>query len=142
MRTVALAISLVGCAVSADVPPPAIARGRPCASIVVAGDHFCHQPEPEDGEVDPLACEVTGTVQFGVAPATIDQYAQTLITVHVAELMPGEVEVSVVVAGVTSNHVDFVIEQAHRPSRWRRPSRWTRAAGRRRIASALTLVTR
>jgi hypothetical protein len=106
-------LSMAACAANDDVPPPAIAsitpdEARAGTSVLIAGSHFCQQPAPEDdGERDPLACRMMGSVRFGVDDGQIDHYTDTSIMVTVPELPRGEVRVHVVVGGRVSNSVDF-----------------------------------
>lgn len=105
-----------GCTTNDDIHTPALGaitpeHASPATVVVISGSYFCAQPEPEDGEeVDPLACEHTGTVSFNAVPGNLGEYTDTRITVEVPPLAPGVISVRVAVAGRTSNSVEFTVE--------------------------------
>jgi hypothetical protein len=113
---IAALVCVAACSFNDDIPPPRIAsitpdHGRPGASVVVAGSSFCQQPAPDPGdEVDPLACRMTGTLRFAVAPASLGLYTDTSISAIVPELGPGTVKVHLEVGGRSSNGVSFTVE--------------------------------
>jgi IPT/TIG domain len=100
-----------GCSANDDIPAPAIAsitpqHAIPGAQVVIAGSYFCQQPEP----ADPLACAEMGVVLFGSQPSTAAQYEDSMISVDVPTLMPGDTTVFVSVGGKMSNGADFTVD--------------------------------
>lgn len=110
IRIALLSCVLAGCSASDDIPAPRIAaitpnHGTPGTSIAISGDYFCHQLESED----PLLCAQLGTVHFGTAVADVTLYGDAMITADVPDV-PGEVRVTIEVAGQVSNGIDFTVE--------------------------------
>lgn len=115
--TVAMVLTiLAGCTTNDDIHTPALAaitpeHAGPATVVTISGSYFCAQPEPEDGEeVDPLACEHTGTVSFGAVPANVGEYTDSRIMVEVPSLAPGVVSVRVAVGGRASSGVEFTVD--------------------------------
>ena len=111
----ALLLAVVACACSSndDIPSPQVASVSPDSAtegtvVVVSGSFFCQQPA-EDSEDDPLVCNNMGTVLFGTAGGEIAQYTDSSIMVEVPP-GTGMVQVSIEVAGKSSNSVPFTIE--------------------------------
>jgi hypothetical protein len=116
MRTLPLILwlGLSACSANDDVPAPAIGavqpdHAAPGASVTVSGSALCQEPRT-DGDGDPLACDQVGTVLFDTAPGVATSYTDTAVTVEVPSLPPGPVDLSISVAGRSSNHVSFVVD--------------------------------
>lgn len=117
MRTpCALAVALVGlsaaCTANDDVPAPSAGAITPDHGAVgtvveVTGAYFCQRPD--NGQDDPT-CMSTGDVVFGETPATPTTWADDAIMVEVPASTPGEVRVTVEVAGRNSNQLGFTVE--------------------------------
>lgn len=113
---VAIAITSLGCTGNDDIHAPSIASVNPHravagTSILVSGSYFCQQVEassPDD--IDPLACEHVGTVQFGSTPVVPNDYGDTAIVVLVPNIALGSVQLRVSVGARTSNAVSFTVE--------------------------------
>lgn len=107
---------LAGCTANDDIHAPAISNVNPArasagTSVVLSGSWFCQQPEPdEEDEVDPLACDHVGTVQFDSSPVSPTEYTDVTITVEVPDISPGSYAVRVSVSGRTSNNVELTLE--------------------------------
>lgn len=104
-------ILLAACSANDDIPAPQLSAVTPDQAtagtvVVVTGSYFCQQPGTTE---DPLACDNVGTVLFGTASGNVAQYADTSIMVEVPG-GTGPVQVTVAVAGRTSNGVDFTIQ--------------------------------
>lgn len=109
-------LSLAGCTANDDIHAPALSNVNPPrasagTAVVLSGSWFCQQPESDgEDEVDPLACDHVGTVQFDSSPVSPTEYTDATITVEVPNISPGSYEVRVSVNGRTSNSVEFVLE--------------------------------
>ncbi len=109
-------LALAGCTANDDIHAPAISNVNPAragagTSVVLSGSWFCQQPEPHgEDEVDPLACEHVGTVQFDSSPVSPTGYTDTTITVEVPNISTGSYALRVSVNGRNSNTVDFTLE--------------------------------
>jgi len=111
VKRAVLLVVLVACSSNDDVPAPQVAAVTPDQAaagtvVTVTGSFFCQQA---DGSDDPLACDNTGEVRFGTASGSIAEYTDSEIMVEVPG-GAGSVQVTVAVAGRTSNSVDFTIE--------------------------------
>lgn len=66
----------------------------PGATVTVSGSYLCQQPRVDGSDVDPLACEHTGTVMFGTTPGIVMSYSDTMATVEAPPLSPGNFDVA------------------------------------------------
>jgi len=111
----ALLAALAACSENDDIPAPVLSSVTPDhagagAVVMLSGAYLCQQPEGSGDDTDPLACANTGLVDFDRVPGTASQYTDTSITVQVPDLTAGDVQVSISVAGRTSNSVDFTVD--------------------------------
>jgi len=109
---VIIAWFLAACSTNDDLPGPVLASVSPDhagigATVTISGSYLCQQPEDGSGEVDPLACAHTGSVAFGVVPATVTQYTDTSVTAQVPDIAPGSTQISIAVGGRTTNGIGF-----------------------------------
>jgi hypothetical protein len=112
--TLAALLALAGCSANDDVPAPSISavlpdHGTPGSVVTVTGAGLCQQPRGSSDD-DPFACAHVGVVLFGVAPATATAYTDAIVMVEVPPVATGRSSVMVVVAGRSSNSLDFTVE--------------------------------
>lgn len=115
MRLTFLIVALGACSANDDVPAPLLSSVTPNhgvvgTSVMIAGSYFCGQPTIDSEDVDPLACDLTGFVQFGSSNGTTLQYTDDSITAEVPDSSRGRTRMIVSVGGRTSNAITFVIE--------------------------------
>ncbi|HEX3766007.1 MAG TPA: IPT/TIG domain-containing protein [Kofleriaceae bacterium] len=117
MRTLPLIawLGLSACSANDDVPAPAIGavqpdRAAPGVSVTVSGSSLCQEPRTDGSDGDPLACDHVGTVLFDTAPGVATSYTDTAVIVEVPSLPPGPVDLSISVAGRSSNHLSFTVD--------------------------------
>lgn len=84
-------------------------HGVPGAIVTVVGKYLCQEPWSEV-EAHPLACAHVGTMMFDTTPATATSYTDAMVLVEVPALSRGRFEVSVSVAGRSSNRIAFVVD--------------------------------
>lgn len=104
-------VLVAACSAGDDVPLPMLTsivpnHGPVGAIVQLSGAYFCQKANI--GE-DPT-CDTIGTVRFGAAQGTITTWNDVAIMVEVPAASSGQVDVTVVAAGRTSNGVGFTIE--------------------------------
>lgn len=108
-----VALALVGaCTANDDVPAPVLASVSPAqasvgATVVISGSYLCQQPDGSD--LDPLACAHTGSVTFGVVPASVSEYMDSQVTAQVPDLMVGATTIAIATGGLTTNTIGFTV---------------------------------
>ncbi len=109
---VVLVLAAASCTANDDVPAPIVASVTPSSAnpgsvLTIAGSYLCQQPGSDE---DPLDCQNMGEVDFGDSPVAPIMWTDTSISVEVPNLDTGEIDVSVSVAGRTSNSVSFTVD--------------------------------
>lgn len=116
MRRLLLIAALASaCSANDSIPAPQVAAVQPDTAsvgslVTITGAYFCQRPDL-GGEVDPGPCAVVdGLVHFAAIPATPTVWTDTSIQVEVPQGAAGTLDVSISVAGRTSNAVPFVTQ--------------------------------
>ena len=111
--TITFACAFASCVNNDDVPPPHIGGVMPSAAppgtvATVLGAFFCQTPASKGDDDDTASCD-PGSVSFGATPGVVIAWSDSQISVEVPT-GAGTVDLSVSVAGRSSNTVTFQIQ--------------------------------